>query len=288
MVIAVAGTAFKLIRKSETPTHRSYLGGTRCIRRYVSSTGVEPEVAEMMAFLQPWQKQNGFGNETFVDTISTTKVDASESTYGEILPTSLNQLLKGTTGGPPIKIAADNVMYDLGSGVGKVVAQFAFDTPCKKALGVEMGIRRHQEAEMALSSCTNELVASKIEYLNANILDVAWEKDATILFVNAFCFPQHVMDNIEQKLLKMPKGQMKYVLLFGDRLGAHTLALRPPGTFTPEEIESRITWSRLHTFFRVPVKMSFDDSFCELYCLTSEVSSDAGLATRLDNLEFQM
>lgn len=242
---------------------------------------MQEQEQELLSLLQPWQGQSGFGTETFVETDSPTEVDASEGTYGELLPASLRQLLKGTSGGPVIKITPDDVVYDLGSGTGKVVAQFAFDTPCKQALGVEMGRSRHQQARLALSSCANGSVASKIEYLNANILDVAWEKDATILFANAFYFPQHVMDNIEQKLMNMPKGQMKYILLFGERLGAHTLELHPPGTFTPEEAASKIEWSKGHSFFRVPVEMNFsDDSFCELYCLREEVSPDAGLATR--------
>ena len=46
---------------------------------------------------------------------------ASEGTYGEILPSSLRRIVQEMD---LIKLGPDDVFYDLGSGTGKVVAQF--------------------------------------------------------------------------------------------------------------------------------------------------------------------
>jgi len=175
-----------------------------------------------------WEKffvdVDGFGKDEFVQSSRADINEASEGTYGELLPASLTALFNE----PIIRIGEDDVVYDLGSGVGKIVAQFAFETECKRAIGVELGSRRHEDASTALARMVAagdsdeaiRVAAEKIQLISADLLDVPWDKDATILFINAFCFPPALMKELERRVkAPRPDGspQLKYIFLFGQR-----------------------------------------------------------------------
>ncbi|CAD7923517.1 unnamed protein product [Amoebophrya sp. A120] len=74
-----------------------------------------------------------------------------DSTYGEILPDSLAQILWLMHIGP------DDVFYDLGSGIGKTVIQAAMTTPAKKVVGVEVADSRFSVAEKALQTLKKDV-----------------------------------------------------------------------------------------------------------------------------------
>ena len=173
---------------------------------------------------------NGFGDDSFSSARTDFNAEV-ETLYGELLPSSLRALLSEKM----IKIDEHDVMYDLGSGVGKVAAQFALETACGRCTGIELGERRHREAQAALASLLAsgdpQLVrgAKKMALVHADLLDVPWQEDATILFINAFCYPPPLMRAIEARVKgisddgsstanRTPRpNRLKYIFLCGQR-----------------------------------------------------------------------
>jgi len=65
-------------------------------------------------------------------------------TYGEITVTSLARLLEY------LQLTPNDVVYDLGSGIGKVALQVAMTTNIRRVVGIEMAHSRHQAATQIL------------------------------------------------------------------------------------------------------------------------------------------
>ena len=80
----------------------------------------------------------GFGIST-EDTENITNCGGAP-TYGEITQDSAQALIDY------LKPTAQDVFVDAGSGVGKLVVQFFFATPIKKAIGVELSQERFKKA----------------------------------------------------------------------------------------------------------------------------------------------
>jgi SAM-dependent methyltransferase len=70
-------------------------------------------------------------------------------------------------------------MYDLGCGIGKIVTQFAFETNCKKCVGIELGTTRYEKSMVALDRMKEAKLkaADKIDFILGNILDGYYYKD---------------------------------------------------------------------------------------------------------------
>ena len=188
-----------------------------------------------------------------------------ELTYGEVTVLGGRQLAyemgigTGTTtvAGPNDAAAKRKkdvvIFYDLGSGVGRLVAQMYLDQPWRvqKSVGIELSLERHQWAIHALtgleqhqhqqdqrwldsidescssssSSCdspadllrtTNNnnnddshhhhhlslVVGQSIEFHHGNVLEVnVWRDDATHIFVSSLCFPEAVLDALQQQII---------------------------------------------------------------------------------------
>ena len=188
-----------------------------------------------------------------------------ELTYGEVTVLGGRQLAyemgigTGTTVAGPNDTAAKRkkdvvIFYDLGSGVGRLVAQMYLDQPWRvqKSVGIELSLERHQWALGALtgleqqhqhqqdqrwfdsidvsssssSSCdsstvdllrtTNNnnnndshhhhhlslVVGQSIEFHHGNILEVnMWRDDATHIFLSSLCFPEAVLDTLQQQII---------------------------------------------------------------------------------------
>lgn len=187
--------------------------GKNLVRRFSLPT---VRVASFTCYLE-YFSESGFGDDKFTKSARKDFNSSIETIYGELLPSSLTALLSE----PIVMINDDDIIYDLGSGTGKIVAQFAYDTPCKRAIGIELGERRHSVASSALQQLTDHndpnlrKGSEKIQLINADLLQVPWEKDATVLFINAFCFPPSLMVAIEARV-KQSKI-LKYVFLCGQR-----------------------------------------------------------------------
>lgn len=146
--------------------------------------------------------------------------DVSVGLYGEILPSSLRKCIDECG----LKITDEDVVYDLGSGVGKIVTQFAFETDARKCVGIEMGQHRHNIGSKVVENLrlAGRPEANKIELIHGDFLDVDWQSDATILFINAVVFPEIVVKEIERRV----KGQnaLRYIFLFGAQFSEDILS----------------------------------------------------------------
>ena len=187
---------------------------------------------------------DGYGEDIYLNSNRATstvtdisKNEYSETLYGELLPSSLHDIIKSYLQ----KIDESDVIYDLGSGVGKVVIQFALETKARKCVGIELGLRRHQasleahkkllEDRSIISSSENSL-EHRIAFVHGNIMEDDWS-DSTVLFINAFVFSEEIMDYIEKKVVDINnaaivgangKSIVKYILLFGQRFSSAFMA----------------------------------------------------------------
>jgi hypothetical protein len=121
-------------------------------------------------------------------------------TYGEITAQGLKDTIFSS-----YEFYEQDVMYDLGSGIGKAVIQFAYETKCGKCIGVELGERRHMTAMSVLQdiklSNTDQYYANKINFILGDVTTTDWS-DATVLFINALCFPEDLWHKIEAIMVK--------------------------------------------------------------------------------------
>ena len=158
----------------------------------------------------------GYGQDTVADESSSNGLRqmGEEGTYGEILPASIRTIIN------LMDINANDSFFDLGSGTGKVAAQFAYESSCDTCYGIELGDNRFNESMKVLNAMKSNREGSsqKIVFLKGDILDYidTW-KDATILFVNAFCFPDELWQSV-QLVIKEKCSHVRYILLFGKQL----------------------------------------------------------------------
>jgi hypothetical protein len=203
---------------------------------------------------------DGYGDDVFLasDSKKTNKYgddhdEYSETLYGELLPSSLNYMITKYLD----KISQTDVVYDLGSGVGKIVVQFAFETPAKKCVGIELGLKKYQSSLEALNNIQkkkNKNLLDKISFIHGDIMKVSWT-GATVLYINAFVFSGDIMTYIENKIIDINNSNrrnstsvIKYIMLFGQR-------------FSPDFLAQQ---GYHHLVVLAPQSFS-DDSMCELY-----------------------
>ena len=213
---------------------------------------------------------DGYGDDMFLEsehcesvTKSTDNDEYSETLYGELLPSSLHYIIENYL----TNITATDVVYDLGSGIGKIVIQFAYETSASKCVGIELGLKKYESSMEALhnivdsSSNNKEIIIpniyKKISFVHGDIMKVNWMSDATILFINAFVFGDEIMNYIESKIIQTNNYRnsnnsnvsvIKYILLFGQR-------------FPPEFLSEQ---GYTHQAVLAPQSFS-DDANCELY-----------------------
>lgn len=106
-------------------------------------------------------------------------------TYGEILFPSFNKILQY------MDIKEDDVFYDFGSGVGKVVMQTLLKTPVKKVIGIEANQKRNDVAVQVAKQVRKEfpelLEGREMDCLQKNFLEVD-VSDATIIYTCSTLF----------------------------------------------------------------------------------------------------
>jgi precorrin-6B methylase 2 len=153
-----------------------------------------PELTQLYA------KITGFGiSDGEKDTI---KSAGGAPTYGEIFPRSVSILLKD------LKLTAEDVFYDLGSGVGKVAVQVYLDSPVKKSVGVELSPTRHSHAIKVQGRLKDagKLKANRVlVFCQENILhtDIS---DATVLFLCSTCYSDELMAGVADKIQQLKIG----------------------------------------------------------------------------------
>ena len=103
--------------------------------------------------------------------------------YGEITFGSTQKLLKA------LEIDEKDVMFDLGSGVGKLILQVALTTDAKKCVGIELSSERCQTAQSVLKDVVAHGYISnkRCQFLCRNILESDLSK-ATVVYTCSTAF----------------------------------------------------------------------------------------------------
>lgn len=132
-------------------------------------------------------------------------------TYGEILYEGVNTIINN------ININEQDIFYDLGSGIGKLVLQFFLSTPIKKAQGIEASLARHQVAANIFNKVTQQLPELFTQNQGQRLLQSAQGNfllhdilDATIIFIDSVCFSEETLKHISTILNNCP--HLKHVI----------------------------------------------------------------------------
>lgn len=124
-------------------------------------------------------------------------------TYGEVHYLSLIQFAE------EIKLQAEDVFLDLGSGLGKICTSILLGTSCKQVIGIEASSLLHQQAIKVLPKLDSFLEPEhkKIRLLEGNFLapEMLPEiKKATVVFINSTAFTYDLLDKIADMLNQCP------------------------------------------------------------------------------------
>lgn len=198
-----------------------------------SSIFARESVSEYMQ--AKYQDVYGYG----IPTSETQMIESAGSspTYGEITYEGLSKLLSD------LKLSKKDIFYDLGSGNGKVIIQTAYETPVKKAVGIELSPTRFKQANEVKTKLpkdmANRVVFKEEDIVNSNI------SDATVIFMCSTCFPDSLMNTLAKKFLKLRPGT---TILSLKRLPTNDLIL------LEKEYHLPMTWSENTSVYRYRVK----------------------------------
>lgn len=117
-------------------------------------------------------------------------------TYGEITYDSVKELIA------KLNLTKEDVFYDLGSGVGKLVVQIFLGSPVKKSVGIELSEERYAKAQKVYATLerTKKIPEGRaLQFCHDNILN-ADIHDATVVFMCSTCFSTELMQKLTEKL----------------------------------------------------------------------------------------
>jgi hypothetical protein len=160
-------------------------------------------------------------------------------TPGEILHQSVSRILT------KLRLTEKDVFMDLGSGLGKIVAQVFLQTAVKEAIGIEIVSAFHERALLAAGRLRQELPdffqnERQLTYLCGSFLELP-VNIASVVLINAICFDPFMVRQLGALMESTPN--------------IHTvIALRPlPGL------------QRLRFQKTLRVECSWDSALCYLY-----------------------
>lgn len=116
--------------------------------------------------------------------------------YGELTEESLLRVLAW------LSPREDDVLYDLGSGVGKVVLYAAAATPVGRAVGVELSRHHHGVATGVLAQLPE--LAPRVTFVRGDLREVDLA-DATIVYALSTCFPDPVRAALAERAHAAPR-----------------------------------------------------------------------------------
>jgi len=121
------------------------------------------------------------------------------STYGELMPSATSKLLAA------LELDADDVFYDLGAGVGKVVLLAAATTSVRRAIGVELAASRCAQAERAFAAARRSGLAGvrRAAIVPADLLTLDM-RDATVAYTCSTAFSTPFMRKLTKRLATLP------------------------------------------------------------------------------------
>ncbi|KAL3661414.1 hypothetical protein V7S43_013617 [Phytophthora oleae] len=128
-------------------------------------------------------------------------------TYGEVSVRSVASKIL-----PLFNLDEDDVFFDLGCGTGKILVQAALQTPCKRAIGIELMQNRVSEGQKALDRLKKRNLASldgkQIEIFRGDMFippEKARLVEATVVFINNVMFGPQLMLKVLQLFKALPK-----------------------------------------------------------------------------------
>lgn len=142
------------------------------------------------------------GNQITAAESDLIKKKGGNPTYGEIKPESLTKLLQ------ELAITKNDVLYDLGSGTGKVVIQSYLEFPFKKVVGTELSEYRYKQAMDALAQLKKRGLIKKkrtISFIQGDIVETSCT-DATVIYMCSTCFSDELMTKLAEKISQLKKG----------------------------------------------------------------------------------
>ena len=158
------------------------------------------EPANPKAYLQMIYENKG-GYTIPPEEISAVLKGGGHPQYGEIPYDSAAHILDD------LNLSRQDVFYDLGSGVGKLVLQAYLTTPVRRSVGIELSATRWNIAE----SCRKQAVADDhiisgrdLAFLNQNILTTNLP-DATICFISGITFPPSLIQSLMDRLSSLDR-----------------------------------------------------------------------------------
>lgn len=111
-------------------------------------------------------------------------------TYGEITFEGAMQLQQLLDVGP------NDVLYDLGSGYGRLVLQAHLQWGVRRSVGVELSLERHDKAVEAMNRLQSSLdPARPVALINENLL-VCDVSDATVVYCACTCWDTEFMEQV--------------------------------------------------------------------------------------------
>lgn len=131
-------------------------------------------------------------------------VDATggSATYGEALPEGIDALRQVLDLGP------DDVLYDLGSGTGRVILQLALTCNAKRLVGIELSPTRHEHAEEAASIFRKRSIQhAPMEFLCDDIstCDIS---DGTHFYMCSTAYSASICRRMAERLSQSPSFQV--------------------------------------------------------------------------------
>lgn len=170
---------------------------------------------------------------------NTATIHSITETYGEIFPSSVNKIIAHTSW------RDDDVFYDLGSGIGKVAAQFFLLTTIKQIYGIEIRPELHHQASQANQIMQQELPEfyagqRQLAFILGSFLEIPL-KNATILFISATCFDPTLIKALSLLINTLPH--------------VHTIL-----TFRPLPYLKNIFFKKTFT-----IECSWDTTLCYVY-----------------------
>lgn len=130
--------------------------------------------------------------------------------YGEVIASGVDKLIAN------YPFTTNDVFYDWGSGLGKIVLQVFMMTEVRAAKGIEIVPDLHRYAQSALEQMKIDLpgffsAGRQLEFIEGSFLDVPVQ-DATIVLTGSPCFPSHLISQIGQRIEETPSIHTVFTL----------------------------------------------------------------------------
>lgn len=142
---------------------------------------------------------DGFDVEESAEAIVTSR--GSSPIYGEIMPAATMRLLEH------LALRPKDVLFDLGSGAGKLVLHAAVAHRLRRLVGVELVKERHRMAQVALERAKAQRVlrTKGVELLCRDFMRVDWS-EASVVYTCSTAFPADLMRRLLRRASKMGPG----------------------------------------------------------------------------------